>query len=536
MDGIAKYKNKLFEKLNYEVMVGASQEYFKDGWFAASKLDLVDPSLTVLNAATMDASASGNITDWAMRSFFGRINLSWDDKYLLEANLRTDGSSRFMSGKSRWGTFPSASFGWKVSSEDFYDIKWMPNLKFRASYGALGNNGTSDESFRKNANINNYEYQALYNPTNYVLNNQLYVGFAQTVLSNALLTWENTYILNAGLDFDLFNYKLGGSIDVFNKVTDNILINLPAPLVVGNATIPRTNAAKVRNNGVELNLTYRDKIGDNFKFNIGGNFTFIDNKVVKFKGNDKSISGSNLLQEGYAINTQYILLTDRILQTDADMQLVQQMIDNAPIDPNTNQKVNPFASYGTPKKGDLLYKDTNGDGVINDNDRVPVGHGTAPRMTYGFNMGFDYKGFDFSVNAYGSLGNKIVQSYRNHANKQANYTTRILDRWTGEGTSSTIPRVTETNVNWQFSDLYIQDGDFLRISNVTLGYDLSKLIKWKYANQIRFYVQGQNLFTFTKYDGMDPEIGYGTDGWVSGIDLGYYPRPRTVLFGLNVKF
>ncbi|WP_313262613.1 SusC/RagA family TonB-linked outer membrane protein, partial [Sphingobacterium multivorum] len=155
MDGIAKYKNKLFEKLNYEVMVGASQEYFKDGWFAASKLDLVDPSLTVLNAATMDASASGNITDWAMRSFFGRINLSWDDKYLLEANLRTDGSSRFMSGKSRWGTFPSASFGWKVSSEDFYDIKWMPNLKFRASYGALGNNGTSDESFCKNANINN---------------------------------------------------------------------------------------------------------------------------------------------------------------------------------------------------------------------------------------------------------------------------------------------------------------------------------------------------------------------------------------------
>jgi hypothetical protein len=159
-----------------------------------------------------------------------------------------------------------------------------------------------------------------------------------------------------------------------------------------------------------------------------------------------------------------------------------------------------------------------------------------PNFTYGFNIGLDYKGFDFSVNAYGSLGNKIVQSYRNHANKQANYTTRILDRWTGEGTSSTIPRVTETNVNWQFSDLYIQDGDFLRISNVTLGYDLSKLIKWKYANQIRFYVQGQNLFTFTKYDGMDPEIGYGTDGWVSGIDLGYYPRPKTVLFGLNVKF
>jgi len=187
------------------------------------------------------------------------------------------------------------------------------------------------------------------------------------------------------------------------------------------------------------------------------------------------------------------------------------------------------------KPGDVKYVDQNSDGIINASDKTNLGVG-MPNFTYGFNIGLDYKGFDFSVNAYGSLGNKIVQSYRNHANKQANYTTRILDRWTGEGTSSTIPRVTETNVNWQFSDLYIQDGDFLRISNVTLGYDLSKLIKWKYANQIRFYVQGQNLFTFTKYDGMDPEIGYGTDGWVSGIDLGYYPRPRTVLFGLNVKF
>lgn len=532
MDGIAKYKNKLFEKLNYEVMVGASQEYFKDGWFAASKLDLVDPSLTVLNAATMDASASGNITDWAMRSFFGRINLSWDDKYLLEANLRTDGSSRFMSGKSRWGTFPSASFGWKVSSEDFYDIKWMPNLKFRASYGALGNNGTSDESFRKNANINNYEYQALYNPTNYVLNNQLYVGFAQTVLSNALLTWENTYILNAGLDFDLFNYKLGGSIDVFNKVTDNILINLPAPLVVGNATIPRTNAAKVRNNGVELNLTYRDKIGDNFKFNIGGNFTFIDNKVVKFKGNDKSISGSNLLQEGYAINTQYILLTDRILQTDADMQLVQQMIDNAPIDPNTNQKVNPFASYGTPKKGDLLYKDTNGDGVINDNDRVPVGHGTAPRMTYGFNMGFDYKGFDFSVFLQGNAGNKVVWTdgyYTPTVRWGYQINQEIADgRWTEGATDAKFPRLlpyTDTR-NTKNSDFWLQNKAFIRVKNIQLGYtipnDITKRIQ---VQNLRVFASLENFWTITKYKGFDPEIS-GTN----------YPTMKQAVFGVSLSF
>src|SRR5690606_6008971 len=150
---------------------------------------------------------------------------------------------------------------------------------------------------------------------------------------------------------------------------------------------------------------YREKIGEDFKFNIGGNFTFIDNKVTKFKGDDKSISGANLLQEGYAINTQYLLLTDRLIQTDADLALVQQMIDNAPVDPATGQQMNPFASYGTPTKGDLLYKDSNGDGLINDEDRVAIGHGTAPRITYGFNMGFDYKGFDFSVLLQGNAGN-----------------------------------------------------------------------------------------------------------------------------------
>src|SRR5690606_7344488 len=175
MDGIARYENKAVDnRLSYEVMLGASQEYYKDGWFRASKLDLIDPSLSVLDAATMDAAAAGNLTDWAMRSFFGRINLAWDDKYLLEANLRTDGSSRFMPGKSRWGTFPSVSAGWKVSSEDFYNVSWMPSFKVRASYGALGNNGTTDGRFRYDDKINNYEYLTLYNAANYVLNNQLF--------------------------------------------------------------------------------------------------------------------------------------------------------------------------------------------------------------------------------------------------------------------------------------------------------------------------------------------------------------------------
>jgi hypothetical protein len=188
------------------------------------------------------------------------------------------------------------------------------------------------------------------------------------------------------------------------------------------------------------------------------------------------------------------------------------------------------------KPGDVKFVDMNHDGKIDPaNDKVDLGNG-LPDFTYGFNLALDYKGFDFSANAYGAVGNKIVQSYHNHTNKQSNYTTAILGRWTGEGTSNHIPRVTETNINWQFSDLYLHDGDYLKIGNLTIGYDFAKLIKWKYLSQLRIYGQIQNAFTFTKYDGMDPEIGYGTDGWVSGIDLGYYPRPQTFLFGVNLKF
>lgn len=533
MDGIAKYENSAADnRLKYEVMVGASQEYLKDGWFAASKLDLIDPSLSVLNAATLDASASGNITDWTMRSYFGRLNLSWDDKYLLEANLRMDGSSRFMSGKSRWGTFPSASVGWKISSEEFYDVSWMPTLKFRASYGSLGNNGTVDDVFFYSSGINNYEYQTLYSSANYILNNQLYVGFAQTGLSNSLLTWESTNVLNLGLDFDLLNYKLSGSVDVFDKTTNNILINLPAPMVVGDASIPRTNAAKVRNRGIETNLAYRGQIGENFKFNVSGNFTFIDNKVIKFKGEDRSISGANLLQEGYAINTQFILKADRIIQTDADLQLVEDMIKNAPINPETNQQVNPFAAYGKPEKGDILYVDTNNDGIINDLDRVAMGHGTAPRITYGFNLGFDYLGFDFNVFLQGSAGNKLVYTdlhYTPTVRWGYQLNQEIIDgRWTEGRTDASYPRLLPYNNtrNVINSDFWLQNKAYMRIKNIQLGYTFPNALTQKIAVQnLRVFGSMENFWTFTKYKGFDPEVS-GTN----------YPTMKQVVFGIGLTF
>ena len=187
------------------------------------------------------------------------------------------------------------------------------------------------------------------------------------------------------------------------------------------------------------------------------------------------------------------------------------------------------------KPGDVRYVDVDHSGTIDEKDKVDLGHPT-PDFTFGFNINLAYKNFDLSVNANGVIGNKIVQSYRNQTDAKQNYTTAILSRWHGEGTSNRIPRVTETNINWQFSDLYMQDGDFLRITNITLGYDFSKLIRCKYISQLRLYAQVQNAFTFTKYDGMDPEVGWGDNDFGSGIDLGMYPRARTFLMGVNIKF
>ncbi|WP_229236122.1 TonB-dependent receptor [Dyadobacter tibetensis] len=520
MDGIVRYEKMLFGDLNLNVMLGTSQEYYKTSYFSASKMDLIDPTLSVIDAATMDANVSGNASDWAMRSLFGRLSLNLKDKYLLEANLRRDGTSRFASGSSRWGLFPSFSAGWRISEESFYDLSWMPTLKVRASYGSLGNNA-----------VGNYEYQAVYNAANYVLNDNLFVGFAQTALSNAGLTWESTYITNIGIDFGLFNNKLDGTIDLFNKHTKNILINLPAPLVVGNASIPKQNAAEVQNKGIELNLTYRDRIGE-LGYRIGGNFTFIDNKVTKFKGDERSISGANLIQEGYAINTQYVLATDRIIQTDSDLALVQSMIDNAPIDEATGKKRNPFASYGTPQQGDLLYKDTNGDGVINDDDRVTVGHGNAPRITYGFNLGLDWKGFDLSALFQGNAGIKAVwNDFYHTSGVRWGYLVNqeVADgRWVPGRVDATYPRLLNYNntLNTRTSDFWLQNKSYLRLKNIQVGYTVPKNITEKLKiSTVRVFGSLENYLTFTSYKGIDPEVS-GTQ----------YPTMKQALLGINLTF
>lgn len=465
-------------------------------------------------------------------SYFGRFGYNFKEKYLLNATLRADGSSKFARG-NRWGYFPSLSAGWILSSEDFF-APWSSSvnfLKFRASWGQVGNQDIADFQFA--SPINTSTGWTADNPAaHYVFGtgNVNVPGAYPRRLSNPLLTWETSEQTNVGLDAKFLNNRLDVVADFYIKNTKNWLVQPPI-LATAGADAPFINGGSVRNTGVELGLAWNSQVGE-VAYRAGVNGAYNKNRVGSIPTEDGIIHGEiNMLfdnseefyraQNGHAIGYFWGYQTDGLFQSEADIASWREQ-GRGILQPNV-------------KPGDVKYVDRNGDGVINVLDKIDLGVG-LPNFTFGFNVGVNYKNFDLSLDAYGVTGNKVVQSLRNHANKQANYTTQILERWTGEGTSNRIPRVTETNINWQFSDLYLQDGDFLRIANVTLGYDFSKLTSWKYVNQIRLYVQGQNLFTFTKYDGMDPEIGYGTSGWVSGIDLGYYPRPKVVLFGLNVKF
>ena len=463
-------------------------------------------------------------------SYFARFGWNWKETYMINATVRTDGSSRFARG-NRYGVFPSVSAGWTISNEAFMEDThdWLDFLKLRVSWGQVGNQ-----------NIDNYQYTAPITSSNthYIFGNQVgadaqsgFWGAYPSRLANEDVTWETSEQTNIGIDARFLRSRLSLTADFYIKTTKDWLVEAPILATAGTGA-PYINGGDVKNTGIELALTWNDQIGSDFQYNVGVNGAYNKNKVGNIPTEDGIIHGDvNMLYDntpefyrasnGHPIGYFWGFETAGIFQNQQqieDWRAAGNGILQADVQP-----------------GDVIYVDQDHNGVIDDNDKVDLGNGT-PDFTYGFNIGFSYKNFDFALNAYGAAGNQIVQSYRNHANSHSNYTSAILGRWTGEGTSNRIPRVTETNINWQFSDLYIQDGDYLRISNITIGYDFAKLINLKAISQARLYFQVQNAFTFTKYDGMDPEIGYGTSDWVSGIDLGYYPRPRTFLVGVNLKF
>ena len=470
------------------------------------------------------------------QSFFARLGWSWKDRYMVNATMRADGSSKFAKGH-RWGYFPSVSAGWTLTEEDFMKsaASWLDFLKLRLSWGQVGN-----------ANINCYQYLApvtTYN-TNYNFGatggtDAWVMGAYTERLANEKVKWETSEQYNVGLDARFLRQRLSLTLDGYIKSTKDWLVQAPILATAGTGG-PVINGGDVKNKGIEVGLSWNDQIGKDLVYSVGANFAYNHNEVGNIPTLDGIIHGATnqiyqnaeefyRAENGHAIGYFWGYKTAGLFQ---------------------NQKeINDWIAAGNGiyqadvKPGDVKYVDVNHDGVINASDKVDLGNG-LPKYTFGFNFSLAWKGFDLSANFTGAAGFQIAQSYRDPSSSQANYSRAILDRWTGEGTSNEIPRVTYGDVgNWLFSDLYLQDGDYIRLQNLTMGYDFKKLISWKGLSKMRLYFQVQNLFTLTKYDGMDPEIGSfnGTDGnssdsWVSGVDMGYYPHPRTFIVGLNLAF
>lgn len=470
------------------------------------------------------------------QSFFARLGWSWKDRYMVNATMRADGSSKFAKGH-RWGYFPSVSAGWTLTEEDFMKsaASWLDFLKLRLSWGQVGN-----------ANINCYQYLAPVTTSNTNYNfgatggtDARVMGAYTERLANEKVKWETSEQYNVGLDARFLRQRLSLTLDGYIKSTKDWLVQAPILATAGTGG-PVINGGDVKNKGIEVGLSWNDQIGKDFVYSVGANFAYNHNEVGNIPTLDGIIHGATnqiyqnaeefyRAENGHAIGYFWGYKTAGLFQ---------------------NQKeINDWIAAGNGiyqadvKPGDVKYVDVNHDGVINASDKVDLGNG-LPKYTFGFNFNLAWKGFDLSANFTGAAGFQIAQSYRDPSSSQANYSRRILKRWTGEGTSNEIPRVTYGDVgNWLFSDLYLQDGDYIRLQNLTMGYDFKKLISWKGLSKMRLYFQVQNLFTLTKYDGMDPEIGSfnGTDGnssdsWVSGVDMGYYPHPRTFIVGLNLAF
>ncbi|UPK67433.1 SusC/RagA family TonB-linked outer membrane protein [Chitinophaga filiformis] len=467
---------------------------------------------------------SGGPFQSALVSYFGRLQYNFREKYLLSLTFRADGSSNF-APEHRWGHFPSVSAGWVATREGFMsNVHGLDFFKLRGSWGRVGNQNVAAYQYLSPISFTNAAY--IFGPAEGASTQGAYPNR----LANPNVKWETSEQVNIGFDATLIQ-RLNVTFDYYVKKTKDWLITAPI-LATAGADAPLINGGDVKNTGVELALSYHNTIGRSLNYSIGLNGAYNKNRIGNIPTNDHIIHGNtnvlyaNALEfyraaNGHPVGYFWGLKTDGIFQTEAE---VNSYVNKA------GGRVQPNA-----QPGDVRYVDLNGDGVIDDKDKTQIGD-PNPHFTFGFSIGLDYKGWDFSVQASGVAGNQIVQSWRNQSGARDNYSAAMLERWHGPGSSNKLPRVTEDNRNWtQFSDLYIHKGDFLRINTITLGYDFSQLAKKSYLGKVRLYGAVLNAFTFSKYNGMDPEVGYN-EGFSSGVDLGYYPRPRTMMIGANIRF
>lgn len=504
------YKKTFNEKHNLSALVGFSQETFRQDLLSGfRKNSAVDTSEELDTYGAAGQIAQANAYEWAIRSMYGRVNYDYSGKYLAEVNFRYDGTSRLPKDK-RWGLFPSISLGWRVAEESFMkEISWLNNLKFRFSWGQLGNQ-----------NIGFYPYQALLEPYNYNIGGEQQQAMYMKSLANQDIKWETTTVTDIGIDFELFHSLLFGSVDYYKKYTKDILRTLQVPDFVGLAG-PIVNDGEMKNTGFEFVLGHKNKIGD-FRYSVQANLETYKNELVKFGAREIDNGSGLICQEGLPYNSYYMYVFDGIYQNEEE-------IKNGPTPINS-----------ATKPGDMKYKDISGsdgkpDGKIDQYDRMVV-DGAFPKFNYGFNINAEYKNFDISLFFQGVAGKKVyVKEWGIAPFRQAGPPPTLwLNAWDGEGTSNTIPHIFNENYapNTQVSTWWLQDASYLRIKNVQVGYNFpQQLIKKVGIQSLRFYASGDNLFTFTNFfDGGDPER------LAASARMAIYPQARTYSFGLKVTF
>ena len=501
---------------------------------------------TIANYDYAFHSASGGYdtpSQGTIASFFGRANWNYDEKYMVTAIIRADGSNNFARGK-RWGYFPSVSAGWNISNEKFMQstASWLSFLKLRASWGQNGNCNIGNFYYLSNIGFSpsgypDYGYKFSSDMVQTVTDNTYTTGAYAKNVPNPDVTWETSEQLNIGIDARFFNGRLGLNFDWYKKTTKDWLVQAPMNVVLGYEEPAYVNAGDVKNTGVEVALSWRDQIGSDFNYHANVNVATNKNEVTRLANNTGYIDGQDKalfensswvsrVEVGHPIGYFSGMSYSGVWQTQAQ---IDQAIASGK------------AVLAGAQPGDLIWDDYNNDGMISlSEDRHEIGN-PHPKVTLGASLGFEWKGIDFGVTGSGAFGMQVMQCYRTAllANPFNNYAINVFDRWHGEGTSNTRPRlaVGTTNDQW-VSTLYMEDADYFRIQNITLGYDFSRIWKSGPFSLLRLYVQAQNLYTFTKYSGVDPEIGSsgGKDAWARGIDVGLYPQARTFIVGASIKF
>lgn len=518
--------DKTLGRHSFSVLLGQSAKKSTGSYLGGNRYDIINydrPYIDASNGLQEDGKMGvygGPNAAATLASLFARASYNFDERYMVQVTVRRDGSSRFGSN-NHYAIFPSFSLGWNLTNEKFLEKRpsWWTSAKARFSWGKNGNE-----------NIGNFQYTVLTaTGNNYIFGSgeNMVNGVKAAGLANPDLKWEESEQLDAGLDLGFLNNSLTFTVDYYKKKTNGMLMTMNIPSYVGESK-PLGNVGKMENSGVEFEALYKFHVRD-WNFRIGGNFTYLKNKLIEY-GNDtgwanldsfQGIGSITRAQNGMPFPYFYGYKTDGIFQNMEEIAAYTDKNGNM-IQPNA-------------KPGDVRFVDVYEDGVIDDKDRTDIGKG-MPDWTYGINLNVAWKGIDLSMMWQGMIGNDVFDATRRVDITASNLPSWMLGRWTGEGTSNRYPRfVLGDNVNWQASDLYVYDGSYLRLKNIQIGYTLpSNLVKKVFLSSLRVYVAAENLLTFTKYHGFDPEISSG--GTSLGIDRGVYPQAKTWTVGVNLAF